>query len=151
MIRRMNETNVDGIKVSSYRLLDDNTKTAMSIVAAADYEVSLANSEAVSEIQKFETFMAQDNITVLKKTKKSEVEVDIKPMIMEYKVNSDSVFMKLMTGSENNLKPELVMEAFYQYIGRELNKFEIQVCRLETYGKDGDRIIPLMDFGTDIS
>ena len=49
MIRRMNETNVDGIKVSSYRLLDDNTKTAMSIVAAADYEVSLANSEAVSE------------------------------------------------------------------------------------------------------
>lgn len=151
MIRRMNETNVDGIKVSSYRLLDDNTKTAMSIVAVADYEVSLANSEAVSEIQKFETFMAQDNITVLKKTKKSEVEVDIKPMIMEYKVNSDSVFMKLMTGSENNLKPELVMEAFYQYIGRELNKFEIQVCRLETYGKDGDRIIPLMDFGTDIS
>ena len=37
------------------------------------------------------------------------------------------------------------MEAFYQYIGRELNKFEIQVCRLETYGKDGDRIIIIED------
>ena len=40
MVRRMNETMVEGMEVVSYRQLDDSSKNAMSIVAAADYTLT---------------------------------------------------------------------------------------------------------------
>ena len=39
MLRRMNETMVEGISIISYKLLPDDSKNAMSLVAAADYNV----------------------------------------------------------------------------------------------------------------
>ena len=37
MVKRLNETMVEGVEVLSYRLLPDNAENAMSIVAACDY------------------------------------------------------------------------------------------------------------------
>ena len=45
--------------------------------------------------------------------------------------------MQLATGSANNLKPELVMEAFCQYTGIEYNEFAFQVHRMEVYADLG--------------
>ena len=47
---------------------------------------------------------------VWKKTKKSEKEVDIKPMIYGSEIKEDYIYLYLATGSEQNLKPDLVME-----------------------------------------
>ena len=55
--------------------------------------------------------MSQPSISIVKKTKKSEKEVDIKPMIYKFEVRDDSVYMLVATGSVENLKPELVMQA----------------------------------------
>ena len=59
--------------------------------------------------------------------------------------------MKLKTGSENNLKPELVINAFYNYLNEEFSQFDINTERLEIYGKREDEIIPLLDFGSEIN
>jgi len=45
--------------------------------------------------------------------------------------------MQVATGSSNNLKPELVMEAFCQYAGIEYNMFAYQVHRMEVYADLG--------------
>ena len=37
MIKRINEANVEGIEVLKYKLLDDNAKNCMAIIAGADY------------------------------------------------------------------------------------------------------------------
>ncbi len=142
MVRRLNEAMVEGMQVLSYRLLPDNAKNAMSIVTASDYCLTFREGYAPKEEAVFwlqvDAFLKQDSIIILKKTKKSEKEVDIRPLIYEYKTTDSSVFLKTATGSVQNLKPELVLEAFYQANGMEWNPFAIQVHRLETYTDGGD-------------
>lgn len=67
------------------------------------------------------------------KTKKSEREENIKPGIMKCELRGDSMYMLLSTGSEYNLKPELVMQALYSFSGIEHNQFHYHIHRLETY------------------
>ena len=153
MVEAMNETMVEGISVLSYRLLDDNSQNAMSLVAAADYNVMFREKYKpdINIREEFQKFISRDKIEILKKTKKSEKIVDIKPMIIDSGVNAQGIFMKLATGSANNLKPELVMQAFSEYAGFELQEFALMVERLEIYGlNDKEELIPLEDFGKDI-
>ena len=116
MIKNINAQNVEGVKVVSYKELPEGAKNAMSIVAGADYFVytDLFTEEQVND------FYAQDEINILKKTKKSEKIVDIKPMIHEMKFNEDGIFMKVSQGSAANLKPDLVMSALEQFTGAKL-------------------------------
>ena len=101
--------------------------------------------------EKFNEFIKQSSIEILKKTKKSEMLVDIRPMIYKAYIDDDNTFfMKLATGSANNLKPELVMQAFSDYADFELKEFSLIVERLEIYGMSEDKLIPLEDFGEDI-
>ena len=67
MLERLNNQNVEGVEILSYKLLKDSDKKAMSIVAAADYFVytNLFSKEMV------EKFYNQKEITILKKTKRS--------------------------------------------------------------------------------
>lgn len=150
MINRINEVMVEGMKVISYRLLSEDSKNAMSIVSAADYLVKF-RPEYMPDInlrQKFNDFISQNSIEILKKTKKSEMTVDIRPLIYEAKVDeNNNIFMKLATGSANNLKPDLVMQAFSNFCNFELNEFALLVERQEIYGIIDDKLIPLEDFG----
>ena len=59
--------------------------------------------------------------------------------------NGIRVYLQLATGSSANLKPELVMEAFFHQIGAEFQGFAWQVHRLEVYSRDeqGEKLIPL--------
>ena len=107
---------------------------------------------------KFEKFLKQPSIIVEKATKKSVTEVDLRPLIFDaYIDDNGDFFMKLSTGSAQNLKPELVMDAFYKYLGEEMSEFALSITRLEVYGqnivKDSsgniikEEIIPLEKFG----
>ena len=103
---------------------------------------------------KIKDFFAQKSIVIMKKTKKSEQDVDIKPMIYQLWAENGEIFMQLAAGSANNLKPELVMEAFEGYLGREWNAFAFEVNRVEIYADletdPGRKFISLEDLGEDI-
>ena len=53
MVRRMNETMVEGMEVVSYRQLDDSSKNAMSIVAAADYTLTFRPGKESEDLDGF--------------------------------------------------------------------------------------------------
>lgn len=110
-LEALNRTMVEGMEVISYRLLPENAKNGMSIIAAADYLVHFR--EECPEIQEdsIRKFMELAEIIILKKTKKSEKETDIRPFIYEMKRTEEGLFLKLASGSVNNLKPELVVAA----------------------------------------
>lgn len=153
MVKKMNGTMVEGMEVLSYRLLPDNSKNAMSLVSAADYSVNFREGYTpdISIKDEFEKFINRDSIEIVKKTKKSETLSDIKPLIYEAYVSDDnSIFMKLATGSADNLKPDLVMQAFCEGMGIELKKFALEIKRLELYGISDDRLISLEEFGEKI-
>ncbi len=158
MVRRMNETMVEGMEVVSYRQLDDSSKNAMSIVAAADYTLTFRPGKEPEDLdgffQKLEAFYHQDQILITKPTKKGERQVDLKPLIYQMYRTGDAVFMQVSTGSSNNIKPELVMEAFYHSLGEEYSPFAMQIQREEVYADLGDenerKLMPLEALGEDI-
>ncbi len=138
LVRRINEQMVDGVRILSAVALPDDSKNAMSIVTTADYRLTFRENmapdfELASAIGRF---MAQNEIMVTKKTKKSEKTMDIKPMIHAFYAEEQGCFMNVATGSTQNLKPEQVMAELYRFMDREFDPFAIYIHRLETYGTD---------------
>ena len=156
-ICQLNEVMVEGMKVLSFRQIEEGkTGKAMSLVAAADYTVSFRPGyEPEGDWQsKLDEFIQKDSILVLKKTKKSEVETDIRPMIYQLSVKDNKVHMTLATGSAANLKPELVMSAFLKSEGLDLDPFALSVNRDEVYADIGTeenrKLASLESLGEDI-
>lgn len=158
MLERLNAQMAEGIQVLSVRKLPDTMKTAMSLVTAADYTLTFRKAAKPENLDTFfeelNAFYEKDSLLISKKTKTSEAVVDIKPLIYQLYRKEDSVFLQLSTGSSNNLKPELVMEAFYQTKGIVFDKAWMQIQREEVYGNtetDGvQSLIPLEDMGEEI-
>lgn len=145
MLERINAQNAEGVEVLSYKLLPDDAKNAMSVVAGADYKVytDLFNQNML------DAFMNQDQIIVLKKTKKSEKEVDIKPLIYNIKLEDDGIFMQVAQGSASNLKPDLVMDAFTKFAQVTLPEY-VTYERLDMYCLEDDNLVSLDDIGGNI-
>lgn len=138
-IARMNDVVVEGIEiVNMVPISNDKKKTGMSIVAAADYLSSLKTGSFPEDWKvRADEFVKQPSINIIKSTKKSEKEVDIKSMIYQFEVRGDSVYMQLATGSVENLKPELVMQAFCSFLGVDLEGVSFAHHRLDVYANVG--------------
>lgn len=149
-VKQMNEVMVEGIEiVNMVAISDDKKKTGMSIVAAADY-LSAVKGNVFPEgwKEKAKGFLEQQEINIVKKTKKSEKEVNIKPMIYQFEVRGEQVFMQVATGSVENLKPELVMQAFSRYLGLDPDELTFTHHRLEVYANEGteeERVLVSLD------
>ena len=104
--------------------------------------------------EKVPAFIEQQEIRILKKTKKNEKEVDIKPYIYKMEIRGESIFLKLAAGSVKNTKPELVMEAFFPFCGQEFQPSSLLIHRMEVYGdlgEEGERkLVSLEDLGGEI-
>lgn len=145
MLERINAQNAEGVEVLSYKLLPDDAKNAMSVVAGADYKVYTD----LFDQNMLDAFMNQDQIIVLKKTKKSEKEVDIKPLIYNIKLEDDGIFMQVAQGSASNLKPDLVMDAFAKIAQVTLPEY-VTYERLDMYCLEDDNLVSLDDIGGNI-
>ena len=147
MIKRINEANVEGIEVLKYKLLDDNAKNCMAIIAGADYTALGLNKLLTKD--DLVVYLSQPEIVVLKKTKKSEKEIDIKPWIYELKLTDEGLFMKVAQGSASNLKPDLVMDAFAKFAQVTLPEY-VTYERIDMYCLEDDNLVSLDDIGGNI-
>lgn len=151
--KRLNESMVEGFSVVSARRVEDGKASkAMSLVAAADYLVEFreGKSPEADWKEKAVDFYGQTSITVTKKTKSSEKEVDIRPFIYKMEVQGECVFLRLASASGNYTKPELVMDTFIRWLGKEPEPFSYKIRRLEVYGEDPQHegeFIPLEALG----
>ena len=154
---KLNSTMVEGIRVLSARAVEDGkTSKAMALVAAADYFVEFREGKAPEAAwkERISEFAALPSSTVMKKTKRSEKEVDIRPYIYQMEWKEKKVFLKLASASANYTKPELVMDTFQRWLGCEPKPFCYQVQRLEVYADTGNeeehRFVPLEALGEKI-
>lgn len=144
-VTQMNEVMAEGIEVVSFaEIPEDKKQSGMTITAAADYYVTLLESvksaESIRRIpetwkESAAEFLSQEKILALKATKRSEKEVDIKPMIYDMQVDDERIYLFLATGSENNLKPDLVMRAFLDFMGEVKEKTPMHFHRIDVYAK----------------
>ena len=148
-IRAMNNNNVEGIEIVSFKELPENAKNAMASIYAAKYYVTFRDKykpdfkldEALLKL------MNKDTIEIIKKTKKGETAVDIKPGIYEYSCDKDSLTVTLATGSALNIKPEYVIEALLKEYGLIYTDNSLLIRRLEIYTNINDSLVSLDDIG----
>lgn len=154
-IDRLNENMCEGMKVLSFLELDDDAKNSMSIVDSADYKLSLKAEDNLEEYYIKLSSLVKDilsaEVLIVEKESKDKIkEVDIKPLVnsLECRYEDGKVFLfaNLCSGSANNLKPELLIKAFYNKgideildLGFKVERYEIYAAshiRLDEYGKE---------------
>lgn len=144
MMQRLNETMPEGIAVLDIVKLSEDAKPSMAIVSASDYYVSKNEEAGFDMPQKLRSlipaFLEQSSIQIVKKSKSKEELTDIKPFIYDLKEYQDGIYMLLASGSKDNLKPELVMEALCNFAGEEFNRYDYFWHRLETYMGEKDEL-----------
>ena len=151
-IIRLNAAMVEGMEVISFvEIPSDKRSAGMSIVAAADYRCILKKGELPDHyIELAKSFYAQPEIMIMKKTKRSEKMVDIHPMIYSFEADEQSFVMQVATGSVQNLKPSLVMEAFLNYINVSSEEMSFYYHRIEVYAETDQGLKTLEALGTEI-
>ena len=139
MKNAVNAQMVEGIVVYSIRHLPDQAK-------------KMAPCEAKQLKAAVESFMSRPEIRVIKKTKKSEREIDIRPLIYKMVVEENGkIFMQVAAGSATNLKPELVMQTLCRLENLEENDYAWLVTRCDMYADKGNeqtgrQLVSLEDF-----
>lgn len=150
MVERLNQTMVPGMVVKNIVALHEGAKTAMAVVAGSDYLISFREGYVQPEefLSRVDDFYAQETIEILKVSKTKETMMDIKPFIYDIHVCEDKIYMLLSTGSVDNIKPELVMEAMCKFLHVEYQKMAFQVHRLETYMRnEQEELVSLLAAG----
>ena len=159
MINRLNATSVPGIEIISMKELPEGAGNAMASVAAAGYTIRFREGRELSFniAEKLPEFMAQEQILITKETKKSTLEVDLKPGIYEFKINEDgSLYLLVDASSAGNVKPATVIEAMANFFGETtLPENALLITREETYTNLAKpnkkrKLVPLDAIGTDI-
>ena len=155
LMERLNACLTDEVYITSIERMPEGFKNSMSMLESSAYMVTAKTPEAFPEKyrERFEEFLKQDHIIIIKKTKKSEKEIDLKPAISlhAYELDEfekqlgeklpelhpvyegDSIFLRLPSSSENTVKPEQVLEAFFHYCGFEPEPWSYQVHRCQMW------------------
>lgn len=95
-------------------------------ITEAEYSVTFRDpSPPLSQI---EAFFTQTQLIVSKKSKRGMKEVDIMPMIHQYRYQDSILTLLLAAGSTENLNPELIMTHF---CGE--TQWNYQICRQHIY------------------
>lgn len=160
MKKRLNAQMVEGMEILSVTLLDEHAKNAMASVAVAEYSVRFREGceqdslfDLLSKLnlqEQIAAFYAKPSIPVTKKTKKSEAELDLKPAIYKMSVSEEEgtpvIHMMVDASSSGNIKPGLVMEAFFKEHQVRLPEFALLITREDTYtniGGEKQQLVPL--------
>lgn len=162
ILSRLNEQMNEEITVKDFTVLQEDSKTSMAVLAACDYLIGVKRGresfllEERRRREALKRFCEREDITILKKTKRSEKMVDIREyiyhvtdsleefqhdtgcvygeLVLEKEEYTPVLYMQLTAGSVTNIKPELVLEALFQQEGEEFSWMDYQIHRLEMYG-----------------
>ena len=140
----LNKNMVEGLNILSFKYLPDDAEKCMSAVTAARYIVTYKDTKDdacyIENIRDLKTkfYDESQSIDIIKKTKKGERELDLKPLIYSFDLNIKEgvpVYdLLLSSGSTDNIKPELVIKAFHEYLGLpEFDELSLDIERKDMY------------------
>lgn len=144
--KRINNVMPDGINIVDVRKFNKDDKSCAAIVETALYEICLDEKiDDFSEI--INNMLSCDKLEIERTSKHKTKVVDIKPDIfsIEEISNPNKTCFKtiISTGSQKNLKPELLIKYFYNYIEKEYNPLKINYKRIELFKNINGEFLPL--------
>ena len=157
ILQKMNKAMTDEIIATDLVIMPDKSKTSMALLCRADYVICWKEEENVPNDlkKKFSEYMDQQEIVITKKTKKSEITEDVKPLIYQYsfamdefakktghsytemhRVYEDSeneLYLQLAAGSSLTINPGVIVDDFLKFAGILQEPFSYQIHRMEMY------------------
>lgn len=153
MKEALQKTMAEGMEIVSVKKLPDTAGNAMASVAAAQYTIRFREGYEPEFDWKSQMNLFWNKLTipVIKQSKKSIREIDLKPFIYKIEVCGNAIVMTVDASSAGNIKPGLVMEAFYQENGAgSPSPYAFSITREETYGRnEAGELAALEDFGSE--
>lgn len=139
-IEKLNASMPEGFKIIKAGYIEAK-ESLMSSVGGASYKVTAEVRDNISLRKLKENmilFMSKESINIEKESKGKQKIIDIKPDIFNFDLveieNDRAVFeMTLSAGSVSNLKPELAMKAFGEFL--EVDIQVVSVHRTALYGQ----------------
>ena len=167
MREALNAVMAAGVEILSVRALPEGAQNAMASVAAAGYLVSFRKERPdFATAENLRRFYEKEEIPFVKQTKKQEIMINLKPAIYQLScrgcrsganvtepsaTSAGDIYMLVNASSSGNIKPLMVMEAFYREYGESLPEFALSVTRTEIYtreqGREDGKLIPLKEAG----
>lgn len=154
IVDRLNQYMPMGIKVLGAIRLPEKFKSAMALITHAKYTIKIKSEGMdIEDIKvKLTNFINQESILAKKKQPKKNFqikEVEIRPMILEMifencQEGSCTFNCLLQSGSKANLKPEILMQAFAEYAG--LNVERTTITREEVFVEQDGKLIDLLQY-----
>ena len=148
---KINNALPEGLIITELIKLKEGVKNTMASVCAASYDIYFDETISPEDVKNnLSSFINQNEILVMKKTKKNFKETDIKPDILgaeDISADGKAVLKVLVNaGSVKNLKPESVAEGFCIFINKEYNRYKTAFRRNEMYMKNSEeKLVPLTD------
>lgn len=145
----MNHVLPPALSCSRVRLVDDKFPKVSASLRTAQYRIILRGGDARRIAECLPAFLAEEEIMALRKTKKNETMVNIRPMIYElsaeYDEQNDKAAMTARVSfiEQATLKPDLLLEALCTYCNAQLPKHEIR--RTNLFGEVNGQAIALID------
>ena len=146
---KLNEQMAEGIEILSVVVLPEKSGSAMAAVAAAGYYVAFRNEFIPPDgwQSAIEQFLSKDRIIVEKQTKKSSMEIDLKPAIYDFRLSSyqekDCLYLMVNASSAGNIKPGMVVEALCDRFGLPFDGAQLMITREDTYLNRGTEEKPV--------
>lgn len=111
-------------------------------IVSAKYQVKIISNKSIAD-EKVKEFFDMSEYTIMKKTKKrGEQPVNLMDFIIDYNItehtesNEGSILqmeLVLSAGGQKNLKPEIAVKAFSDYLASEINIISYDIHRTEIY------------------
>lgn len=149
---KLNTVMNEGIKIESVKKLSDGTMNAMASVAASKYLIYIKEGYEfdVDFFSQCIKLGQKEHIYIVKKTKKSEVEMDLKPAIFEMEITQDGLILFVDSSSSGNIKPNLVLEEVCRENGIEYNPLAFAIRRLDMFTRNiKGKLVPMDEIGED--
>lgn len=134
-VAAMNGAMPPDMQLSFAKVLDDRHIALMAQVQAADYTMTILDASAAEKlVSVLPSFLAQESIITMRKTKSGMKETDIRPLLLEL-TGEGNVLHTVMTLTERlACKPNMLMEALSAYAGIETPR--VMVVRNGLFGLD---------------
>ena len=145
ILDRLGKELPEGIRLLSCRTIPDKEPPIMAKIQAASYRIHLPEDRDWRPI--VDEFLSSPSIVLKKmgkvKGRKQEVEVEVKPWIYNYQMeDQNTLFLICACGSEQNLKPDLLIYELYQHSGElEKLKYAESISRVALFGKKEGKLI----------
>ena len=149
-LEKLRSQSVDEIEISSFKALPDKCTNAMASVNAASYSVFMDKASYGTVKDAIPVLLAKDCVSVVKRTKKSEKEIDIRPLIFELSSDDseNAINMMISSGSSDNIKPELVIRALSDTAGIGPDISATAIKRLDQFTFIDGKTVSLDDIGS---